>query len=292
MLISNSEVNTFLTCERKHYYSFRERLAGDGKSLGKALIRGTVGHEALEGYYTAKQNGEDKHRCVGFMLELVDNNKDHYPDLESDLDHLKEVLKRYVDTYWYEPWKILEVESQHATSLLDNSTVEYGMQLDLLVEVVSGRDKGQIQVIDHKFVYDFFSDREVLMNSQLIKYLYTLRSNGINVRKGILNQIRYRELKNPLPSKMFRRSPVVASDLKQMSYMEEYRKAAKKIWELTQLTEEEHFNKTTMHLDKYTCGKCPFAPLCELHLSKSKTHDKTKEILYVRNTYADKYKEA
>lgn len=287
MLISNSEIKTFQTCQRRHYYSFRESLAPDSKNLSKALTRGIVGHEALEEYYRAKRQGNNKAWCTDVLLHVIDQSLSKYAEFTKELTQLKDVLKRYVDCYWDEPWKVLEVEKSYET-LLDNSRVDlkYGMRLDLLVEITAGKDKGQIVVVDHKFVYDFFSDRHNKMNAQLIKYMKTLRDNGIDVRKGILNQIRYRELKNPDSKKIFRRDTIVSSNAEMQRYMNEHAKVAKDIWEM----ETAPIELTRMNIDKMTCGYCSFQPLCSLYMSGLDT-EATKKHLYVRNEYAEQYQE-
>lgn len=288
MLISNSEVSTFQTCQRKHYYSFREALKPrEGHS--KALTRGIVGHEALERYYNSKKNGEKRADCEHIMKQTIDEFTDKYPHYAKELQQLKQILTQYVDFYWAEPWRILEVESLHST-FLDNSTVEYGLRLDLLVEVTSGREKGQIHVVDHKFVYDFFNDREKAMNTQLIKYMKTLRDNGIPVRKGVLNQIRYRSLKEPDPYRMFRRDSIVTTDKESELFVHEFTKVARIIEKLYLADPIKHKEATTMHIDKATCGSCSFQPLCKLYL-QGLDETRTKNLLYVHNEYVDQYRE-
>lgn len=287
MLISNSEVSTFQTCERQHYYAFREALKpGGGHS--KALTRGIVGHEAFEAYYASKMHGERHDDCVGFALEVLDNNINKYPDYNKELTQLKPILIRYADFYKLEPWKILEVESNHSM-LLDNSTVEYGLRLDLLAEVTSGRDKGQIIIVDHKFVYDFFNDREKQMNTQLVKYIRTLRQNGIPVRKGILNQIRYRQMKSTDPNMMFRRDSIVTTDKESARFFEEFNKVAAKITVLTEVDKDVHKRLSVMHIDKMTCSSCAFQPLCKLWL-QGLDEEPTKKMLYKHNDYVDQYR--
>lgn len=286
MLISNSEINTFLNCQRKHFYSFRKGLAP--RTHSKALTRGIVGHEALETYYTAKKNGASKNDCLAVALEVIDTNTDIYDEYTAELLQLRDVIRRYVEYYWDEPWSVLEVESQHEGPFFEN--VSYGMKLDLLVEVTAGREKGQIHLIDHKFVYDFWSDREIQMNAQLNKYIKTLRDNGFPVRKGILNQIRYRKLKDPKPDSLFRRDAIVLSPYEIESFYLEARKVAREINRLYQLTEEEHREYTMMRIDKETCGKCSFQPLCKISLQGQDT-TRTEKAIYQRNTYLDQYRE-
>lgn len=287
MLISNSEVNTFQTCERQHYYAFREALKPK-KGHSKSLTRGIVGHEALELYYKAKRKGFSKEVCTQQLIGAVESEIPKYPEYSQELYQLISVLQRYVEYYWDEPWKILEVESTHST-LLGNSTVKYGLRLDLLVEVTSGRDKGQIIIVDHKFVYDFFNDREKQMNTQLVKYIRTLKKNGIPVRKAILNQIRYRQMKSADPNMLFRRDTIVTTDKESERFMEEFSKVAEDIDWLTGLSQEIHKASSRMHIDKQTCSQCAFQPLCKLNL-QGLDEQPTKDMLYTHNDYVDQYR--
>lgn len=288
MLLSNSEVNTFQTCERQHYYAFREALKPK-QGHSKSLTRGIVGHEALEFYYKAKQQGYSRDVCREQIRRILANSEVDYPAYAKEIEQLYTVLSRYVDFYWDEPWKILEVESLHSTPL-DNST-EYGLRLDLLVEVTAGRDKGQIIIVDHKFVYDFFSDREKQMNTQLVKYIRTLRNNGIPARKGILNQIRYRQMKSTDPNMMFRRDTIVTTDKESERFMEEFKKVATDIGWLTGMDKTMHKELSRMHIDKQTCGSCAFQPLCKLYL-QGLEEQPTKDMLYTHNDYVDQYRKS
>jgi len=284
MLISNSRVNTFLTCQRREYYSFRERLQPLNRNYGKALTRGIVGHEALEIYYGAKQDGMPKEYCLNVAIEVVDKAIDDIPEFTNEFLQLQDVLRAYVDLYWDENWEVLDVEGQYE-SFLDNSTVEikYGMRLDLLVK--EGKD---IILVDHKFVYNFFTEKELKMNSQTRKYIKCLRDNGINVKKAILNQIRYRELKNPNPEKCFKRTPVISSYQEIDNVVNEHNKVASTIYDLHQLPMAEHMTQTTMHIDKGTCTYCAFQPLCKDFL-QGVVSTGTKEVLYQNNEYLVDY---
>lgn len=278
MLISNSEVRSFQSCQRKHFYSFRERLAPkNGYSV--AITRGVVGHEALAEFYTRKQAGESKESCLVGAMSVIDKNYSDFPDMWNEFGQLKRVITRYADYYWDENWVPVEIERQHEVFLDSKKNLSYGMRLDLLAEV-----KGSLILIDHKFVYNFFSDKELAMSAQLQKYLYTLNKNGIPVKTVIVNQIRYRELKNPDPSMVFKRSYVHSSELERSNVMMQHKKTALKIQALKELEPWEHFDQTEMSLDKNTCGSCTFQPLCKDFLQGNSSTE-TKKILFKENEY-------
>ena len=278
MLISNSEVNSYNTCQRKHFYSFRERLAPKfGYSV--AITRGVVGHDALAEYYTRKAAGDGKEICLVSALSVVDSHFDSYPDMWTEFNQLKRVITRYVEYYADESWIPVEIERQHEVFLDNRIDLSYGMRLDLLADA-----KGSLVLVDHKFVYNFFTDKELAMASQLQKYLYTLNKNGIPVKTVVVNQIRYRELKNPDPSMLFKRIYVHSTEYERERVMDEHKKTAREIFEIKSRPVDEHFYATRMSLDKYTCGTCTFQPLCKDYLQGNST-DKTKENLFKTNDY-------
>lgn len=291
-LISNSDVNSYSTCERRHYYAFRERLAPTMKTQSVALTRGIVGHEALEVYYGHKQTGMSKEYCVDSALAVISSRIEDTPEFTKEFTQLKELIRKYADYYWHEPWRILEIEKQHEfdLSLLEKSIegVKFGMRLDLLVEAIAGPNKGRILLVDHKFVYDFFSDKDLELNPQMIKYMKTLREEGIPVHKAILNQVRYRSMKSNDPKLIFRRDDIKSTPLEMHNIMDNHAQIAGRIDKLYKLPQHEHYIATTMHMETNTCKYCSFLPLCKEVLN-GKDPEPTKKVLYERNTYADQY---
>lgn len=278
MLISNSEVRSFQSCQRKHYYSFRERLAPkEGYSV--AVTRGVAGHDALAEFYLQKQVGESKEKCLVEAMRVLDGYYVDYPDMWTEFGQLKRVLTRYADYYWDENWEPIEIERQHEMFLDNRTDLSFGMRLDLLVSV-----KGTLVLVDHKFVYNFFTDKELAMAAQLQKYLHTLNKNGIPVKTAIVNQIRYRDLKHPDPSMVFKRSYIHSTEYERERVMNEHKKTAKLIEIYKTLDKDAHFAETHMSLDKNTCGSCAFQPLCKSHLLGNSTDD-TKAVLYKPNDY-------
>ena len=58
--ISNSEVSTFLQCERRHFYSFIDNGGLEAKTKSMSLNRGIIGHEILAVYFKALQRGSNE----------------------------------------------------------------------------------------------------------------------------------------------------------------------------------------------------------------------------------------
>ena len=75
-LISQSEVDAFLSCRRKHYYGYREKL--QPKRHGEGLTRGLLGHEVLAAYYAqfvaAGKALPSQVQVVNSALEVINRN--------------------------------------------------------------------------------------------------------------------------------------------------------------------------------------------------------------------------
>ena len=68
-VISQSEVDAFLGCRRRHFYAHGEKIAPI--QFSDALTRGTIGHEALEKAFTAKKEGISDRAKLGEIAKLA-----------------------------------------------------------------------------------------------------------------------------------------------------------------------------------------------------------------------------
>jgi hypothetical protein len=286
-LISRSEIATFNACERKHYYAYRERLAPE-KSQSPAMARGIIGHAALESYYRAKKAGKSRRQCTDAALEVIDEELAIYANdgkMRPILVHLKSVIEAYISYYWDEKWTILEIEKQYDGDL---DGILYGMRVDLLVQ----DERGDIVLVDHKFLYDFFRETPLKFNPQLALYMHNLRAQGIPVKRAVLNQIRYRNLSDweSQPSKVFLRMDYPVSDVRIRNMVKEFSIHANDIRFLENMPLDVHFMVSSMVLDDKVCGYCPYNPLCNDVLEGRDPTD-TKRVLYGYNEYLRKYKD-
>lgn len=252
------------------------------------MTRGVVGHEALEVFYNTKKRGLLQSTAVKRALAVVDSGLAKYPTMTKELTHLKEVLKLYFIHYENEPFTVVETETMYDT-VFDNSIENvYGMRLDMLVKYPNG----DYVLIDHKFVYDFYTDKVIKVNPQMLKYIATLKANGIHVKKFMYNQIRYRSVTVKVSkqtgeldySGIFVRSFVIPSTTKITNTVKQHAKVANQISALMALPKEEHLEAATMNQGMYSCDKCSYWPLCE-DMLEGRNHTNTMKVLYVQNDY-------
>lgn len=271
-VISNSETSMFQTCERKHYYGFGQRL--QPKRMSDGLTRGIIGHEVLAAYYEALKNGESislagesafKVLEPYFAQAVASGDEDAITLLTQLKIRLQDYFKHY--TTDAVAWDILEVEQEYRTTL--PSGMEYAMRLDLLVRPKSGPFMGELVLVDHKFVYDFYREDALSMNAQMPKYLGILNANGVSVRHAILNQIRTRVNKTkPMATvDMFRRSDITPTPAEIKNIFSEELLVANRIQGLRELDDPFLWeSKVTRNMGTMTCPMCPYVSLCKSDL--------------------------
>lgn len=258
--ISNSEVGTFLKCERRHYYAHGLRLAPN--NYGTSLTRGIIGHEALAAYYQAKKDGNSEEDCREAGINAV---APHFANASLDSMQMLTGLIALLRQYWEEvshPWNIIAVE-QALHMPLGGDDFEYSMRFDMLVEMTGGQHAGEVVLVDHKFVYNFWTPDNLMLNMQAPKYIATARYNDIPVKRLMINQLRWREVKsNP---ERFRNEWLTpgASEIKQVMY--EQAAASERIIE--RMVDLEAYGKTALRtMDHMTCTNCSFSMLCRVEL--------------------------
>ncbi len=209
MIISNAQISTKLLCDKAHH--FRYTLKREPKKLAPALYRGVLGHSALEAYYTVLKNGglTEEARLSAFNIldkEIARIIQTSPEDSQIILMvmKLRKLIEVYSEIYRKESFKVLAVEQDY--KILVNQNIDYVLRLDLLVEMTAGEYRGDLVVVDHKFVHNFKSVSDIQMDAQLPKYIKVLKDNGYFVTKGMFNQIRTRDLKYPTSESVYKRS--------------------------------------------------------------------------------------
>jgi hypothetical protein len=254
--ISNSEVATWLACQRKYYYEFD--LALEPLKVGTALNRGIILHDILAKYYEGLKNGLP-HSVA--MSDARARLSTYMAAPNADIEVVMEVdrlLQGYWAHYQGDPdWEILQVESGHDLAMTD--AYEYSLRLDLLVRE---RSTGKTILVDHKTCYNFWTEDEMDLNPQFPKYIGALRSNGVTVDKAILNQIRTRVIKNPSSDQLFRRAPYTPSRAKVANALREQVIASQQIVRHREQPLDVRANMALRVLNKQVCQYCDSKPLC------------------------------
>lgn len=265
-LYSQSEVDSFLSCEMKHYYAFGEPCP-DGshgiapKQHSKSLNKGNIGHALMANYYSAIRDGLSVENASKQALV------EHYNDMLQNLDQMElysfisDIFTRYVEHYKdeFNDWEPLVIEKEFRYEI-PGTLLVFPFKPDLIVKEKSS---GKIYIVDHKFVYNWYQPRTIPMMPQMAKYRKALNLLGYAVDDGIYNQISTRKnSKDP-----FKRTPTGLTDAKSDAFWDEQLRAMAQIHKRkTQMSNEEWKTKSLRTASHFNCNNCPFLELCSADL--------------------------
>lgn len=262
--ISNSEVFAWNKCQRYYYYSFDLNLTP--LKPANSLARGIVGHSALENYYKWLQdNPGDFERAEQYAYRILTLALDKAGmfDLEM-LAELRNVLGRYFQYARDDNWKILAVERRFDWPITDDIT--YTLRLDLAIR--DPKKGGEVVLVDHKFVYNFWSQDDIDLNPQLPKYMGGIRANGLQVDRVMVNQIRWRVRKSSpyADYEMFKRDYDKPNAATVKNLMREQVLISRRIQQWRELPIEERNRRAVGVRNNLICKNCSFAALCVTEL--------------------------
>lgn len=288
--VSHSEVESFLRCNRAHYYGYILEI--QRRATSDSLARGTIGHMFLETYFKAmlemqgrldyKYNVENaliqvnKAMVEAFMLN---------PELAAQA---KDAFDWFLKAEPFKFWEILYVEEDFMFSVGEN--LEFPFKPDLIA-----RDpEGKVWLIDHKVVYDFYTPRDAELQPQLAKYYFFLRSMGIHIDKVGYHSLRWRNLKE---NTVENRNNLFGFDMPKERAVNTFREqvaVAKELQRRKALPLEEANAIAYRAANKLVCNNCQFRSLCIAEQNNDKPqlvldseYVKRERIVYEDKTDAD-----
>lgn len=261
---SSSEVDTFLDCQRKHYYGYALGLEGNTGYTG-ALSHGNLGHRVWESYYTVLFEGgtwNDAYNA-GVLRISSEYQKGKYESKSVGIVSTR--FAQYTEAYRKEEFNVLGVEQTYKVPIdADN---ELAFTVDLLVEYTKGPFRGEVAPLDFKWTYNFWTDDEKQIHPQFPKYVWGLRQLGYPINRAIIDMIRYRED----ATVAFRRDSIPISNLRADMVMEEHLKVQKQVRRLTSMPVIEYNQEATSRYNRKNCAGCEFFALCNMRLSGKDT---------------------
>jgi hypothetical protein len=286
--VSNSEALS-LTCEAKWMYAFHPGYNLEPKTLSMALTRGNVGHKALEHFFTGVMEGQSRDKCEALALQyLVDtmsvaSSTADMPLMEI-ITELLPLMKKYFESHTLNTF----------LSSVEILGVEYGFEAelpggfilpgraDLVVYYKKGQFKGETMPVDNKFVYNFWSEDDFRMNSQIPGYIYGLREAMPDrvITRGMINQLRYR--KNAV--EQFVMTPIRPEKGEVTEIIANHINCSGRVKELKETPVEELRKTVRRMLNKYNCKNCGFRSLCKSEITGGNTRELIK-MSYQPNSY-------
>lgn len=255
--VSHSEAETFVRCSRQHYYGYGLKIQPKGGSMSHAVYRGILAHEGLQVYFRALRDKDPN--PLGKMLAYIGTHG--HVDTKYDGKIHGEVITLLSNWAEYRgaevaEWQIIKVEEETAYTIHD------GLKTVILPDVVARIPGRGYTVVDHKVVFDFTSLVLVEILPQLPKYMMGLRKEGINIQSAILNEFRYRDLKDLDPEVRFKFTNVPVSQHRLIQTMKEHTIIGSRIEKLKSGTLEQWEYQTLRAANKQVCGMCSFKDLC------------------------------
>jgi CRISPR/Cas system-associated exonuclease Cas4 (RecB family) len=200
--VSHSEVDGYLLCRRKWYYGYG--LSLQRVTTSSSLATGTAIHSILDTFYStilaAGNTIPLQQAAIGDAIKAAKVKLDEIMvDFEQDEKRgtLEDIFFK-----WYLPnepfvsngWRVLASEKKFNLQYDENEAgdpLTYPFVIDLIV-----RDpEGKTVVVDHKAVWDFYTDADAELQPQIPKYIAGLRALNFKVDYGMYNMLRTRAIR-------------------------------------------------------------------------------------------------
>jgi hypothetical protein len=272
--VSHSEVDSYLLCRRKHYYGYGLNL--ERISTSQSLATGTAGHRILEAFYAHLLSLSDTAEGQKENFDLaVQRAQTVYEEViaEGYTDANNRALLHEIlfDEEWgyfanefmvNNGWRVLAVEAEFNLIYDTDTQSSYPFVVDMLVQDPEGR----YVVIDHKFVYDFYTPEQTDLQPQIPKYIGALRAMGHEVAYGAYNMLRTRKLKTPAPDSMNYFMILKPNTDRVLNTFMEQLGVAAEIQALKELSIEEQNKRAYRTANKIVCQSCSFRDICSTEL--------------------------
>ena len=277
--VSHSEVDSYLLCRRKHYYGYGlslERIA-----TSHSLATGTAGHRILEKFYSMllEVGGTAEEQLEGWDTALRGARQEYELVVEEgyeDANNRALLYEILFDAEWgyfanefmvQNGWRVLAVEQEFNLLYNEQTDSRYPFVVDMIME-----DKdGKIVVIDHKFVYDFYTPEQTDLQPQIPKYIGALRAMNYPVAYGAYNMLRTRKLKTPAADSMQYFMILKPNKDRVLNTFMEQLGVAAEIQALKELPIEDQSRRAYRTANKMVCQSCSFRDICSTELMGGNT---------------------
>lgn len=271
--VSHSEVDNYLLCRRKHYYGYGLSLQRISES--HSLAMGTAGHRVLEAFYdviSGDSTVEGQKKMVDIAMTAA--RKEYDLIVEEGFEEASNRVALFhalFDPTWgyfsQEPfvaygWRILAVEADF-NLLYDEETDSH---YPFVVDMIAVDPDGKTVVIDHKFVYDFYTPEASDLQPQIPKYIGALRALGYDIAYGAYNMVRTRKIKEPTPEQMHHLMMLKPPLARVKTTFLEQIGVANEIQALKTLPIEEQEARAYRVANKMVCQSCSFRSICSTEL--------------------------
>ena len=277
--VSHSEVDSYLLCRRKHYYGYG--LSLERVSTSHSLATGTAGHRILEAFYGHLLDlaATPQAQLERFDLGMEKAKKEYDAIVQEgyeDAPNRASLYEIFFNEDWgyfaneflvRKGWTVLAVEEEFSLVYDEENGSSYPFVVDMIV-----RDpEGNFVVIDHKFVYDFYTPEQTDLQPQIPKYIGALRAMNYEISYGAYNMVRTRKLKTPDSSSMNYFMILKPNTDRVLNTFMEQLGVAAEIQALKELSIEEQSSRAYRTANKMVCQSCSFRNVCSTELMGGNT---------------------
>lgn len=257
-LVSQSEADTFLSCQQKHYYSFGEPNSDGGRGIqpiehSESLTRGIMGHEGIAVYWQWRVADSTHNEAVSAAIRTI-------VEYDTELIEVKSQVVKILGVYFefyrddFDIWKPLAIEKEFRYEF-PASDITFPFKPDA---VMQNRRTGQVVIWDHKFLYNYYQERLFPLMPQMKKYGLALKKLGFRIDGYMYNQISTRaNSKQP-----FKRTEIFPLGDSAEMFMSDQQETSERIVELKTLGPVEWQYNIVRNASSFSCSHCPFSDLC------------------------------
>lgn len=273
MIISNSQIMSLQTCEKRFFYEHNDTLRPVEYPIN--VERGIFGHRLFETFYKKMQEGGTYDECVEatnpVLLEGLSN-----PEL---LKAYRLVLA-FGAWSFTQPWKVVEVEANHMYPVGEDT---FAYTPDVVLEWDSGVKRGQRLMIDFKFTGQYWNDNELDAFQQLPKYMvYYNKENPDNkVTHCAVAMLNTRAPVDAKGEKLFLFKWLNINKKKLQEVERENEIMMKRVRHVKETYGPEDYMRT---VSTFTCKMCFFAKPCTMEFAGNDT-SRILKLMFKPNTY-------
>lgn len=260
--ISHSMLEAYLQCGKKYELAHTKNLEPDRDS--EPLMRGTIGHYILEGFFNAIKDGmshKDAFQAAGNRAMQKYLSDPLFPEA---LALCGKWVVGNADTI--KRWKVIETEKTEFLPIpgledMNGNQIEFPFTIDLYIQDMLS---GKYYIVDFKFLYDFYDDDLVALLPQLPKYAGAKRALGHRVDDAYYAMIRTRKLSaDAEDEKRWRTTRLMLTDKRIVEAMQQ---------QVTGMEEMVKRPKLPLRtVNKMNCSNCSFREICIAEASQEKT---------------------
>lgn len=267
--VSHSEVDSFLTCPRKHYYNYGLEITR--RRVSDALAIGKFGHEALDVFFTYRLEVKDdfeeaKAACFKFVGEQM-----MLRPLDSEIINTAlKAIQFFFEAGGLMEYEILAVEKEFVLQISED------LEMPFIPDIICrDRSTGLMGVFDNKFTGRFYTDMDMELMPQLPKYLGGLRALGYEIYWVGFNILRTGGAKADTYKERHRLEIMDVSDARIRNTFTEQYKASLKIIEIKQKAAANpesgmyEWSQDALRVQNtMICSRCSFHRLCVAELNE------------------------